>query len=282
MIARLRVWWTILRIAVEERLTYRADFALGTLLRFLPIITQIFLWYAISQANQDMPVAGKFDYRDMVAYYLLTMIARSFSSMPGLANSIALEIRSGTVKKYLIQPIDMLGYLLLTRTAHKLVYYAVALGPFALVFYLCRDYFPGWPAPGMLFAFVASLVLSFLLGFFLESTLGLIGFWFLEVSSLLFIYMLLNFFLSGHMFPLDMLTQLGWDSPTVAAGVTFVIEGSPLRYLAYFPCAVFLGKLTPEQVTQGMWMELGWVVFFLLAGRLAFSWGTRRYSAFGG
>ena len=33
----------------------------------------------------------------------------------------------------------------------------------------------------------------------------MIGFWFLEVSSLLFVYMLFNFFFSGHMFPLDML-----------------------------------------------------------------------------
>ncbi|MFO0067451.1 MAG: ABC transporter permease, partial [Pirellulaceae bacterium] len=40
---RVSAWWTILRIALEERLVYRGDFALGTLMRFLPIITQIFL-----------------------------------------------------------------------------------------------------------------------------------------------------------------------------------------------------------------------------------------------
>ena len=81
----------------------------------------------------------------MIAYYLLTMIARAFSSMPGLATGIARDIRNGTVKKYLIQPIDMLGFLLLYRMAHKLVYYMVAAAPFALVFYLCRGYFAGWP-----------------------------------------------------------------------------------------------------------------------------------------
>jgi len=47
--------------------------------------------------------------------------------------------------------------------------------------------------------------MCFLLGFFLEAALGMIGFWFLEVSSLLFVYMLFSFFFSGHMFPLDML-----------------------------------------------------------------------------
>ena len=78
----------------------------------------------------------------MIAYYLLTMITRAFSSMPGLASGIARDIREGTIKKYLIQPIDMLGFLLMYRVAHKLVYYVVAAVPFALVFSLCRGYFP--------------------------------------------------------------------------------------------------------------------------------------------
>ena len=55
MYSRAVTWWTILRIALAERLVYRGDFALGTLMRFLPIITQIFLWYAIFQARGNEP-----------------------------------------------------------------------------------------------------------------------------------------------------------------------------------------------------------------------------------
>ena len=47
MLARAQTWWTILRICIEERLVYRGDFWLGTLMRFLPIVTQIFLWGAV-------------------------------------------------------------------------------------------------------------------------------------------------------------------------------------------------------------------------------------------
>ena len=57
MYARVIAWWTILRIALEERLVYRGDFALGTLMRFLPIITQIFLWLAVFDA-MDTPEDG--------------------------------------------------------------------------------------------------------------------------------------------------------------------------------------------------------------------------------
>jgi ABC-2 type transport system permease protein len=276
--AQVATWWTILRITLEERLVYRGDFALGTLMRFLPIITQIFLWWAVFQAMAGQEATASatirgYRYHDFVAYFLLTMLARAFSSMPGLASGIALQIRNGEIKKFLIQPIDMLGFLLISRIAHKLAYYSVAVGPFALVFFLCRGYFTsGWPDAVTLLAFVTSLLMSFLLGFFLEASMGLVGFWFLEVSSLLFVYMLFSFFLSGHMFPLDMLPE-PWR--------TFV-EWLPLRYLAYFPAAVFLGKLTSSQLAWGLLMQAVWIVLFACISRILFQRGLQRYSGFGG
>jgi ABC-2 type transport system permease protein len=266
----LVTWWTILRICLEERLVYRVDFALGTLMRFLPIVTQIFLWGTIFETISGK-IAG-YSYHDFIAYYLLTMVARAFSSMPGLASGIAAEIRDGSVKKYLIQPIDMVGFLLLNRLAHKLVYYGIAIGPFALIFFLCRNFFPSMPSSETMIAFAISLVLSFLLGFFLEAAIGLIGFWFLEVSSLLFIYMLFNFFFSGHMFPLDILPY-PWN---------YVFEAMPLQYLAYFPAAVWLGKIEGESLLIALWVETAWVLFFILVCRVAFHRGVKRYSGFGG
>jgi ABC-2 type transport system permease protein len=275
---RLSLWWTILRTALEERLVYRGDFALGTLMRFLPIVTQIFLWYAVFDSigeaeGSDAATIGGFGFRDMVAYYLMTMIARAFSSMPGLASGIALQIREGEIKRYLIQPIDLIGFLLLNRIAHKLAYYAVAIAPFGLVFFLCRGYFvSGWPPAPVLVAFFGSLVMGFLIGFFLEAAIGMIGFWFLEVSSLLFVYMLFSFFLSGHMFPLTLLPET----------VESVVSLLPLKYLAYFPAAVFLGKIPPEDLPREMAIEAAWLVFFIFVCRFAYARGVRRYSGFGG
>jgi ABC-2 type transport system permease protein len=276
MLARTATWWTILRISLEERLVYRGDFALGTLMRFLPMVTQIYLWAAIystveQTSGENAEIAG-YTYRNMIAYYLVAMIGRAFSSMPGLASGISRDIRDGTVKKYLIQPIDMLGFLFLYRLAHKLVYYSVALGPFALVFFLCRGFFGGWPDATTMLAFIASLLMTFMLGFFLEATIGMISFWFLEISSLMFIFMLFSFFFSGHMFPIDLLPGV-WGT---------VVKAIPLQYLAYFPAAVFLGKVTGSELAWGLCAEFAWVVFFMVAARVTFHFGTRHYSGFGG
>ena len=258
------------RTAIEERLVYRGDFAFSTLVRFLPIVTQIFLWNAIYKDDPDRALRG-YRFGDMVSYYLLVMLARAFSSMPGLSTGIATSIADGSIRKYLIQPVDLLDHLFWHRVAHKLVYYAVACGPFALVFWLCRDWLPGWPAWPVLMAFVASLLMGFVIGFLIEAWIGLVAFWFLEVSSLIFIYMMLSYFLSGHMIPLEYLTP--W--------LPFA-EFLPFRFLAYTPAAILLGRIPAVALWGELQLQFVWIVFLLVLNRVTFTLGVRRYSSWGG
>ena len=273
----MKTRWMILQISLAERLAYRGDFVLGTFVRFLPIITQIFLWWAIFQSiNPEDPNAGRlsgFSFQDMVAYYLLTMVGRAFSSMPGLSSSIGTKIRDGEIKKFLVQPVDLITFLFWSRVAHKIAYFSISTLPFAFVFYLCRSYFTlGWPEPWTLAAFMASLFLSFALGFYLEACIGLVGFWMLEVSSLLFVYMLFQFFLSGHMFPLDILPE-----PFLS-----IVSFLPVKYLAYFPAAVFLGKVQGTQLAIDMGLLVAWTVFFFALSQIIYRRGLKRYSGYGG
>jgi ABC-2 type transport system permease protein len=89
---------------------------------------------------------------------------------------------------------------------------------------------------------------------------------------LAFIYMLLNFLLSGHMFPLDLLPE--WSR--------WAMDFLPLKYLAYFPAAVFLGKIDRTEMYQGLMIEAAWVAFFIVLSRILWTRGVKRYSGFGG
>jgi ABC-2 type transport system permease protein len=265
----------IFRVSLAERMTYRGDFLLGTILRFLPMVTTILLWKAIYRGANQSTLGGSeitFDYREMIAYLLLTQISRMFSSMPGLAGGIAREIREGTLKRYLLQPMDMIGYLLTYRVAHKVTYIIMSFMPYALLFFICRSYFDGFPDPMTLAAFAVSLILGFLVGFFFEASVGMVGFWFLEVTSLLYIVMTLNFFISGHMLPLDLLPE-PWAS---------LLKVLPFQYMAYFPAVVFLGKVKGTSLWLQLLGELLWAVFFMVLARGLYRLGLRRYSAFGG
>jgi len=156
-------------------------------------------------AGSGRQIVG-YSYHDIIAYYLLTIDQPGVFQHAGAGGGIARDIRDGTVKK-VSHPADR----------HAGVLTALPCGPQAGLLHpwrrrrsrwcstCARGYFAGWPDAPTLMACLASLVMSFLLGFFLEATLGMLGFWLLEVNSLLFVYMLLSFFFSGHMFPIDML-----------------------------------------------------------------------------
>jgi ABC-2 type transport system permease protein len=275
LVGSVKKYGKILRISLVERMVYRADFLVSTFFRFLPLVTSLLLWQAVYDAVDETSGRDELEgytRKQMIAYLLLVQISRMFSSMPGLAGGIARDIRDGSLKKYLLQPIDMIAYLLSYRAAHKMTYILATALPYALLFFFCRSAFDGWPDVVTLLAYLASLLLAFLVGFFFEVMIGMVGFWFLEVTSFLYVINTLNFFVSGHMFPLDLLP----------AGWVVVLKALPFQYLAYFPATVFLGKVQGEDLVYGLLTELAWVVLFCLLARWLYRLGLRRYSAFGG
>jgi ABC-2 type transport system permease protein len=82
----------------------------------------------------------------------------------------------------------------------------------------------------------------------------------------------LNFFISGHMLPLDLLPQ-PWSG---------LLKALPFQYMAYFPAVVFLGKVKGMTLVLFLLGELFWAVFFMVLARALYRLGLKRYSAFGG
>ena len=270
----MRKYYNIFRVSLIERMTYRGDFFLGSVLRFFPMITTILFWQAVfAGAGKDADQKfANFTLDQTVAYLLLVHISRMFSSMPGLAPGIARDIRDGNLKKYLVQPLDMIGYLMAYRAAHKVAYITTSALPYGLLFFLCAGYFDGFPDALTMAGYVISLLLAFVIGFYFEACMGMIGFWFLEVTSVLWVVNTVNFFVSGQMFPLEFLPP---------AAVT-VLKVLPFQYLAHFPAVVFLGKVQGTELAWGLFWQLIWAVVMVLLTRWLYRRGLLRYSAFGG
>jgi ABC-2 type transport system permease protein len=274
----LRKYINIFRVSLIERMAYRGDFLLGTVLRFFPMITTILFWQSVytgaaldRSEGSDHEIAG-YTQHEMIAYLLLVHISRMFSSMPGLSATISLSIRDGTLKKYLLQPLDMIGYLVSYRAAHKVAYITTSALPYAGLFIACAGYFDGLPSLPTIGVYLLTLILAFVVGFFFECAMGMVGFWFLEITSLLWVVNTVNFFVSGQMFPLDLLP--GW--------CVFVLKCLPFQYLAYFPTAVFLGKVQGAALWQGLMAQVAWALALIVLTRWLYSRGLRHYGAYGG
>ncbi len=85
--------------------------------------------------------------------------------------------------------------------------------------------------------------------------------------------MLFNFFFSGHMFPLDMLpAAVGHDRANHSAAVPGVFPGGRVSRKDYWS----------GPYGAGLAIQAAWVLFFIVACRVTYARGIRRYSGFGG
>ena len=76
----------------------------------------------------------------------------------------------------------------------------------------------------------------------------MLAFWLLEISTVVFIVFSLEYFLSGHVFPLDLL-------PAWLAGF---VKWGPFAYELYFPIQVFMERIRGEALTTGLAIQAGW------------------------
>jgi ABC-2 type transport system permease protein len=267
----MRKYLTSVRIGLHDRLAYRGNVLATTFMHFISLVAVVFLWDAIFDGDSTREIHG-YTRNNMVAYFVLVLIARSFSSMPGLATNLAREVRQGDVNKYLVRPVDLQGYLLALRVASKIGLFMVTMIPYAgLVFYL-RSYFPAPPSIEQSWIIAISLFNGFLIGFLFHFLVGLASFFFLEVSSLLFIVMVLEFFLNGHMFPLDLLPDQVW----------VVVNILPFVYECFYPAKLMLGHITGAEAWEIILRQALWIVVLFVATRLLLASGLRRYGAYGG
>jgi ABC-2 type transport system permease protein len=152
------------------------------------------------------------------------------------------------------------------------MYTAATLLPSAAMLWIFRRHLQV-PAHWETWAITAvSLVLAAMIQFFISYALAMIAFWLLEISTVVFIVYSFEYFLSGRVFPLDLMP----------AYFRQINEWLPFKYELYFPVAVFLERVTGAEVSRGLCIQALWVVAAFAGARLLWARGLRHYQAVGG
>ena len=100
----------------------------------------------------------------------------------------------------------------------------------------------------------------------------MLAFWILEISTIVFILYSFEYFLSGHIFPLDIMP----------AWLQGALHWLPFSYELFFPIAVFLEKVRGAQLWSGLAAQTGWLLLTWSIARLMWWRGVRHYQAVGG
>lgn len=268
----MKKYWHVINIGIQNTLVYRSNFLFRSIFGLIPLMATIYLWRAVYAGKPGANDVAGYSLAGMISYYLLVTIADALTAVTEDDWQIAGDIREGAINQFLLKPIDYLVYRLCLFASGRLIYVCVAAIPVAIFIYAQREYMVPPPSGQALGLFLASLVMTALLQFFISYTMALLAFWLLEISTFIFIVYAFEYIAGGHLFPLDILP------PWLATALNF----TPFPYQLFFPVSLYLGRVTGTDMWQGLGIQLFWVLFFYLVARWMWRRGIRKYTAFGG
>jgi ABC-2 type transport system permease protein len=110
------------------------------------------------------------------------------------------------------------------------------------------------------------------LQFLIAYTVAMLAFWILEISTVVFILYSFEYYLSGRLFPLDVMPD--W--------LRNVLKFLPFTYELYFPVAILLEKVRGIELWGGLLVQAAWVAAAFAGARTMWRAGLRRYESVGG
>ncbi|MEA3188254.1 MAG: viologen exporter family transport system permease protein [Chthoniobacter sp.] len=257
-------------IGLQNTFVYRWNFLLRSVFGFVPLAGTVFIWRAIFDERQQS--VGGYEYGSMIYYFLLTILVDNLVTPTEDEWQIAADIRDGQMNAFLTKPLNYLGYRLTLFLSYRLLYTVITIVPVALIFWWFRALItlphdlPTWPLA------VLSLVMAGFIQFFIAYSMAMLAFWILEISTVVFILYSFEYFLSGHIFPLDIMP----------AWLQGALHWLPFTYELFFPIAIFLEKMKPHELWSGLAIQTGWLFVTWSIARLMWHRGVRRYQAVGG
>lgn len=260
----IRKYFALLRRSIGLTLEYRAGILIWMLVSVMPLV-MLAVWYSLAE---DGPIAG-YSQNDFVSYYLLMTWVRQMTNV-WVVWEIDYEIRHGDLSAKLLHPINPFHDYLAGHLSDKVFRFVVMLPLVFLAVWL----FPSIHydvTPITLLLFVVTLVLSFILRFVVQYTIGILAFWVSQATTLNDIWFALSMMLGGVVAPLDLFPEQ----------VRAIANYLPFRFMLSFPVEIVFGRLSPRDIAVGLAVLLGWLVLALGAYRIVWLKGIKQFSAFG-
>ncbi|NUQ34872.1 MAG: ABC-2 family transporter protein, partial [Planctomycetaceae bacterium] len=204
-------------------------------------------------------------------YQVLAVLMMQGTNPWGLQRTINDEIRGGEINRYLMRPMSYRLYRFMRYFTSNVFYCVVAILPLALVIAILGQTFVWTKIDNVALAAVA-FVIGMAIQFLSVYAVAMAAFWLDEIAGLFVSYMMLLRFVSGEMFPLDLLP----------AGILDVLRHTPFPNIIWFPLQVYLGRMSDAGMAAGFLNGLLWVGLLWILSTILWRRGIRQYGGFGG
>jgi ABC-2 type transport system permease protein len=262
-----RLYAAVAAGGLKRYATYRAATAAGvftnTVFGLILVYTYLALW-------DERPHLGGYDQAQAVTYVWLgqALLAALAIGGGGVENELMERIRTGDIAIDLYRPADLQLWWLAADVGRAL-FQLLGRGvvPFAFGALVFPVALPGsWVTWA---AFLVSVALGIAVGFGIRYLVALLTFWLMDGTGVTHMAMLVGFFCSGMVLPLNVFP----------GALGEVVRMLPWSALLQKPADVLLGEADPWSTFA---FQGAWAVALLAAGRLLQSVATRRVVVQGG
>lgn len=263
----MKKYWTAYKSAYQENITYKGPVFIRAIRDVLLTLFFIVLWSAVFQQKE---VINGYTFNSIITYYILVRLMDQLYSFQ-TTRLLNEDIVEGNLSNYLVKPMNYIlylaSYVLGRRTARTTLTFILVIAIFV--------FFSNYVMPPSnlinLLIFILSAMLSWILFFEIAFLLGVISFWFSEVSNLRSVLEHIILILGGLWIPIDLFPEK----------IAQIVNLLPFKYLYNSPVQVYQGKLSTNDLLTMFVIELVWITLFHLIGKYLFSRGLKTYAAFG-
>jgi ABC-2 type transport system permease protein len=258
------------RIAVRLRLQFRFDFYMTLLSTLMFSVLYYMFWKAVFQYSTShvMP------WQQLITYVMVGQainFARWSPAERTPTYAMAERVRTGDIALDLLRPIDFQWQ----RLVEAVGFFAVemlAVNIPALLFLMLVLRVSPPPSALAAVAFVASLLIGFLVSFSMNSIVMMISFRTTNTFGVQIAKRALIDIFAGTLIPYEYFP----------AGLRAVVEHLPFQAMAYIPLSIYTGRLSGQALLQSLLEQLVWAVLMLVFSRILWKMAAKRLTINGG
>ncbi len=268
IVRSIRTSMAVAAATYKEWFAYRTHSLVSAFVGPACFLVQVSIWRAVYSETGSV---GGINLDQMIAYYgIATLI--SYLTMDSADWNLQMLIRTGKYLTFALRPIHHRFFALSQKIGHRTLGFLFEFLPVLIIFVLVfrLDVHPAhWGT------FLLSVALAYLTVFYINYSIGLIGFWLVKTEGLRSVVHLLTGVCSGALFPLLLLPE----------GFQRFLFFLPFQFTAYVPCMVYTGKyslgLFSMTVPQIVGVQAVYVLALFGLSEILYRAGMKRFTAVG-
>jgi ABC-2 type transport system permease protein len=258
-----RLW----QVNWAEQWQYRANLIMYIFYWLVSPVIYLAVWTSIATANGDV---NGLTANDFITYYMILLICDQITSNI-IIHIFAYKVQDGSLSGELIRPIHpMLTNTLVNDIAFKTLNLIVLTPIWIVLALLFKPQFDSVSMSGILLS-IPVLLLGYMINFLLSGTITSLAFWTTRVYSIHEFYYALILLFAGQFVPLQLMPEL----------IQNIARFLPFQLFMYLPIQIIQGNLSPNEILQGYFTGVIWLMAALALFRLVWREGVKRYSAVG-